>query len=134
MTELFFAEEPVIVNGSITPDNPRVGKSIVIQCIFDGIPIPQSTDVVWGKDGDELSEIDNKNIKIVYISTLPSSILEISQATTMDSGMYECNISNIAGFASHSFRINVLGGQLQFTPIPRHIITAGLFLVCLLCG
>ena len=102
----FFAEEPVIIGVNVTY-NPRIGESFFIECTFDGIPTPES--VVWEKDGDELNEIDN-NIKIV--PTEHSSRLEITQATIMDNGIYECSISNVAGFTSQQFPIKLKEGQL----------------------
>lgn len=103
---VFFAEEPVITGVNFTA-NPRIGDSFFIECIFNGMPIPES--VTWGKDGEELSEIYN-NVKIV--PTDHSSRLEVTQATIMDNGIYECNISNIAGFASRQFPVKLQEGQL----------------------
>ena len=88
--------------------NPRIGESFFIECTFIGMPPPA---VVWRKDGAELSEMDD-NIKIVPTDT--SSRLEITEAISTDfNGMYECNITNVAGFTSQSFQIE-LQGQLQY--------------------
>ena len=104
----FFAAEPVITDVEYIP-NPRIGESFFIECTFVGIPPPT---VVWWKDGAELSEMDN----IEIIPTHSSSRLEITDSDAictstdfMINGMYECNISNIAGFTSQSFQIKLKG-------------------------
>ena len=87
--------------------NPRIGESFFIECTFNGIPIPQS--VVWEKDGDEIDEIET-NIKIVH--TTYSSCLKIIQATSIDEGIYLCNISNIAGLTYEQIPIKLLKGEI----------------------
>ena len=86
--------------------NPRIGESFFIECAFEGMPIPSA---VWGKDGDELNEMDS-NIKIVHTANI--SRLEVILATIVDNGIYECNISNTAGLTSQSFLIHLQEGQL----------------------
>ena len=93
-----FAAEPVIVNVNST-SSPRIGEPLLIECTFDGIPVPS---VMWRKDGAELTEKDS-NIKIALADH--SSHLQIIEATSMDNGTYECDISNIAGNASKSIDI-----------------------------
>ena len=95
--------KPEITGVNRTSD-PVVGEPFFLECKYTGVPSPN---VVWSKDRRVLSELDD-TIKIV--PTDSSSRLEITQATSTDfSGIYECNISNIAGFASQSFHITIQG-------------------------
>ena len=100
---MYAAAEPVITGVNFTPD-PHIGESFFLECAFVGIPPPT---VVWSKDGSELTEMDDKT-KIVL--TDRSSRLEITEATSTDfNGMYECDVSNVAGVTSKSFHIELQG-------------------------
>ena len=98
-----------MITGVNSTSDPTIGKSFFLECRYVGIPSPS---VVWSQNGRVLSEFD-ENIKIV--PTDSSSHLEITLATSTDfNGKYECNITNVAGFMSQSFYINLQGQCLIF--------------------
>ena len=62
---------------------------------------------MWSKDGVEFNETDNMLYNREIITTDKFSRLTIAMATSLFSGTYECNIGNIAGFASKSLPIYI---------------------------
>ena len=113
ITELYYkwywtlctVEPAITAVTSLTP-NPQIGEPFSIECTFVGTPTPS---VVWSKDGVEFNETDNMLCNREIITTDKVSHLTIAMATKLFNGTYECNISNIAGFASRSFPIEVQG-------------------------
>ena len=106
-----FAAKPEIIGVNRTSD-PYDGKSFFLECEYIGIPTPS---IVWSKDGIELSEQDD-NIKIANLMDSYSR-LQVSEASSTDDGMYECNISNPAGFTAHTFNVTVqshMQGQFYY--------------------
>ena len=78
---------------SLSPTNGRapVNTHHIIQCTFEGFPIPT---VIWSHDGNVLSDAPN-DTNIATGDT--SSTLTITTVTAEDSGSYTCMVSNILG-------------------------------------
>ena len=78
---------------SLSPTNGRapVNTHHIIQCTFEGIPIPT---VVWAHNGNVLSDAPN-DTSIATGDT--SSTLTITMVTADDSGSYTCMVSNLLG-------------------------------------
>ena len=73
----------------------------MIQCVFEGLPIPT---VVWSHDGNMLTD-DSNDITIATGDT--SSTLTITTLTANHSGSYTCMVSNIVGNDMHSSMLQV---------------------------
>ena len=68
-----------------------VNNHYIIQCVFQGLPIPT---VVWSHDGNVLTDRSN-DITIATSDT--SSTLNVTMVTADDSGSYTCVVSNLLG-------------------------------------
>ena len=90
---------------SLSPADSTVAVNIdhMIQCVFEGLPIPT---VVWSHDGNVLTNGSN-NITIATDNT--SSTLTILTVTADNSGSYICMISNSLGSATASSLLQVQG-------------------------
>lgn len=78
----------------------REGDQLVLHCKTVAIPTAQLT---WQKDGNQVYP----NPRISIQSNDGASTLCINQATSQDSGWYQCNAANKAGTASNRGRIHV---------------------------
>jgi hemicentin len=78
----------------------KTGEKLTIECTAKGHPTPKIT---WLRDGKILSNKDGFEIKTDQ--TTGHSIFIIPQATTKDSGKYECKVENQYG--THTAEINV---------------------------
>ena len=85
------ADRPTISSLSPTDGRAPVNTDHMIQCTFEGLPIPS---VVWSHDGNVLTDGSN-NITIATGDT--SSTLTITMVTADDSGSYICMVSNLLG-------------------------------------
>ena len=72
-------------------------KTIELNCQAEGKPRPL---VIWHKDGKLLNVTEEK----FY---LDSGALKIFRTHPVDSGMYECNVSNRIGYLTRSFKVEV---------------------------
>ena len=73
----------------------------MIQCAFEGLPIPT---VVWSHDGNVLTDGSND---ITMATGNTSSTLTITMVATHDSGGYTCMVSNILGSDMQSSMLQV---------------------------
>ena len=71
-------------------------------CTFTGIPAPQ---IRWEKDNHVVTLGEGRRI----IKTSGRSQLEINNLTLSDAGVYTCLVSNVAGMATRSVRLEVRG-------------------------
>ena len=89
----------------LQPLTSRPGKKIRLNCLFEGEPVPSIT---WYSN-----EILIKPSEHWAITTQgDSSVLEISNVTPEDSGIYTCRAVNEAGSATTSANVIVTGRQI----------------------
>ena len=88
---------------SLSPADSTVAVNIdhMIQCVFEGLPIPT---VVWSHDGNVLTNGSND---ITIATRNSSSTLTITTVTSNDSGSYTCMISNLLGSDMRSSMLQV---------------------------
>ena len=84
-------DPPMISSLSPTDGRAPVNTHHIIQCTFEGLPIPN---VEWAHNGDVLSDAPN-DTNIATGDT--SSTLTITTVTADDSGSYTCMVSNLLG-------------------------------------
>ena len=73
--------------------------SITIQCPTSGVPTPT---VTWAKDGQEISSEGRYTVQ-------DDGSLLITDAEGKDNGRYTCSSGNVAGDASSSSTVKVVG-------------------------
>ena len=74
-------------------------------CTFTGIPDPQ---IHWEKDGSVFLLGEGRSI-INSAGSPMRSVLEINNLLRSDAGVYSCSVSNVAGNATRSVRLEVRG-------------------------
>ena len=84
------------------PDTNTDGMRFELVCTFTGIPAPN---IHWEKDGSVFLLGDGRRI----INSTGRSVLEINSLLVSDTGVYNCSVSNIAGMATRSVRLEVRG-------------------------
>ena len=84
-------DPPTISSLSTANITVAINNDHMIQCTFEGLPIPT---VVWSHDGNVLTDGSN-NITIATGDI--SSTLIITTVTADDSGSYTCMVSNLLG-------------------------------------
>ena len=84
-------DPPTISSLSPTDGRAPVNTHHIIQCVFEGLPIPT---VVWSHDETVLT--DGSNGTTIATSDT-SSLLTITMVTADDSGSYTCMVSNLLG-------------------------------------
>ena len=92
---------PTIVDLPAPPTHTE-GDRFELVCSFTGIPAPE---IRWEKDGILFLLGEGRRV----INTTESSQLEINSLTLSDAGVYSCSVSNIAGTAARSVRLEVRG-------------------------
>ena len=93
--------QPTIVDLPAPPAH-TAGDRFELVCSFTGIPAPE---IRWEKDGSLFLLGEGRRV----INTTESSQLEINSPTLSDAGVYSCSVSNVAGTASRSVRLEVRG-------------------------
>ena len=73
--------------------------SITIQCPTSGVPTPT---VTWSKDGEEIHSGSRYTVQ-------DDGSLLITDAEEEDNGRYTCSSGNVAGNASSSSMVQVVG-------------------------
>ncbi|KAK1155520.1 hemicentin-1-like [Acipenser oxyrinchus oxyrinchus] len=76
--------------------NPSAGASITLHCEAEGVPEPE---VTWYRNGLQLEPGNG-------LQTSQHG-LEIQEAQVVDSGLYTCKVSNLAGQVDRTFRLTV---------------------------
>ncbi|MGH0143069.1 UNVERIFIED_CONTAM: hypothetical protein FKN15_022424 [Acipenser sinensis] len=76
--------------------NPSAGASITLHCEAEGVPEPK---VTWYRNGLQLEPGNG-------LQTSQHG-LEIQEAQVVDSGLYTCKVSNLAGQVDRTFRLSV---------------------------
>ena len=84
------------------PDTNTEGMRFELLCTFTGIPAPN---IHWEKDGSVFLLGDGRRI----INSTGRSALEINSLLVSDAGVYTCLVSNVAGMAMRSVRLEVRG-------------------------
>ena len=84
------------------PRTHTEGEQFELACTFTGIPAPQ---IRWEKDNHVVTLGEGRRI----IKTSGRSQLEINNLTLSDAGVYTCLVSNVAGMATRSVRLEVRG-------------------------
>ena len=87
---MFSSEPPSIVNSSGTPV-VFTGDSLALECTARGYPQPV---IRWYKNGSLVHE---------------NTSLEFSSLNEFDTGVYQCNASNIAGSDTYEVEVLVRG-------------------------
>ena len=101
--------QPTIVNLT-APMTHMEGTHFQLACSFTGIPNPQ---IRWEKDGSVFILGDGRRVINSTGSRLRSA-LEINSLALSDAGVYTCSVTNDAGMATRSVRLEVRGeGQLE---------------------
>ena len=78
----------------------QLGSDLVLLCNFNGVPTPT---VQWLHNGTTLSNGDDG----VNITSGNISILQVRNLKRSSGGVYSCKGSNIIGFNTLEFRINL---------------------------
>jgi len=78
-----------------------VNTHYIIQCIFEGLPIPT---VSWSRDGNMLTDGSDG---ITIATDYSSSTLTITTLTADDAGSYTCMVSNPLGIGMASSALQV---------------------------
>ncbi|XP_041098662.1 hemicentin-1 isoform X2 [Polyodon spathula] len=76
--------------------NPSAGASITLHCEAEGVPEPE---VTWYKNGLQLEPGNGLHTS--------QHGLEIQEVQVVDSGLYTCKVSNLAGQVDRTFRLTV---------------------------
>ena len=92
---------PTIIDLSI-PTVHTEGERVELVCSFTGNPAPQ---IRWEKDGSLFLHGGSRRT----INTSGRSLLEINNLALSDAGVYTCSVSNDAGNATRSVRLEVRG-------------------------
>ena len=79
-----------------------IDRSMAIDCPVTGTPQP---DIIWFKDGRQLSTNQNDDIRVVS----RGQRLEVNNADLDDAGRYKCVAKNAAGFVDRNFQLHVWG-------------------------
>ena len=85
------------------------GERFELVCSLTGIPAPG---IRWEKDGSVFILGDGRRVTNSTGSRL-RSVLEINSLALSDAGVYTCSVSNVAGNASRSARLEVRGEGLH---------------------
>ena len=96
---------PAIVNLP-APVNHTEGTRFVLVCTFTGVPAPQ---IRWEKDGSVFLLGGGRSI----VNSTGRSQLVINSLLQSDAGVYTCSVTNMAGSATNSVRLEVEEGQLE---------------------
>ena len=103
---LFPTARPTIVELP-APTTHTEGEHFELVCSFTGIPAPETH---WEKDGSVL--ILGEGMRI--INNTGRSQLEIISLLHSDAGVYSCSVSNVAGMAAQSVRLEVIGEEVSW--------------------
>ena len=82
------------------------GERFELVCSFTGVPAPE---IRWEKDGSLFILEDGRRVT----NSTGRSQLEINSLTFSDAGVYTCSVSNVAGNATRSVRLEVRGEGLH---------------------
>ena len=82
------------------------GERFELVCSFTGIPAPE---IRWEKDGSVFILGDGRRVT----NSTGRSQLEINSLAFSDAGVYTCSVSNVAGNATRSVRLEVRGEGLH---------------------
>ena len=97
---------PTIVDLPAPPTHTE-GDRFELVCSFTGIPAP---DIHWEKDGSVLLLGEGRKV----MNSTGRSQLVINSLALSDAGVYSCSVSNIAGTAARSVRLEVRGEGLHW--------------------
>ena len=84
------------------PTTYTEGEQFELVCTFTGIPAPE---IYWEKDGSVFLLGEDRRVT----NTSGRSQLEINNLALSDAGVYTCSVSNDAGNATRSVRLEVRG-------------------------
>lgn len=98
-----FVAPPSIKGGNVTTEISALINSIIkLECETRGLPMPAIT---WYKDGQPVIS----SSQALYIDK--GQFLHIPRAQVSDSATYTCHVTNVAGTAEKSFRVDVYGKE-----------------------
>ena len=101
------------------PMNHTEGTRFELVCSFTGIPNPQ---ILWEKGGSVFLLGEGRRVINSTGSPMRSQLV-INSLTLSDAGVYTCSVTNDAGMATRSVRLQVRGeGQLEVMnpPVIKH--------------
>ncbi|KAH9373256.1 hypothetical protein HPB48_005001 [Haemaphysalis longicornis] len=93
--------------------NLRLGDSFSLQCQCKGRPLPSFT---WERNREPLHGDHRARVTSIHVGNQVISVLNVSRATSDDSGLYGCTAANEEGSASHWARVNVHGKLFVHRP------------------
>ena len=100
--------------------NHTEGTRFELVCSFTGIPNPQ---ILWEKGGSVF--LLGEGRRVINSTGIPMrSQLVINSLTLSDAGVYTCSVTNDAGMATRSVKLQVRGeGQLVVMnpPVIKHL-------------
>ena len=99
---------PTIMNLP-APMTHTEGERFELVCSLTGIPAPE---IRWEKDGSVFLLGDGRRVTNSTGSPL-TSVLNINSLALSDAGVYTCSVTNVAGNATRSVRLEVRGEGLH---------------------
>ena len=93
--------QPTIVDLPSPPTHTE-GDYFELVCTFTGVPAP---DIRWERDGSLFLFGEGRRV----INSIGRSQLVINSSALSDAGVYSCSVSNVAGTAARSVRLEVRG-------------------------
>ena len=95
---------PPAITDLPSPPTHTKGDDFELVCSFTGAPAP---DILWEKDGSVFLLGEGRRVT----NSVGTSQLEIINLTLSDAGEYRCSVTNHAGMATNSVRLEVVEGQ-----------------------
>lgn len=111
--EISVAAMPPTLTQTFYQKNLRLGDSFSLQCQCKGRPLPSFT---WERNREPLHGDHRARVTSIHVGNQVISVLNVSRATSDDSGLYGCTAANEEGSASHWARVNVHGKLFAHRP------------------
>lgn len=97
---------PPRFNERMNPPPTKIGDTIVLSCISQGIPPPQ---YLWFRESMGSSNVPEMLLNSERVRT-KSGILIIQQARPEDAGRYVCHANNTAGSERVELEVTIISG------------------------
>uniref|UniRef100_A0A1W7RA45 Neuronal cell adhesion molecule n=1 Tax=Hadrurus spadix TaxID=141984 RepID=A0A1W7RA45_9SCOR len=116
----------------VAPNNTNSAddETVMFECIASGIPEPR---LQWFMNGVPIEKVRGDHRR-----TIKGNVMTIVNLTKTDTAVFQCNASNVHGYAFRDFYLNVLALKPTITkpplPLVRVVVTATVVLQCEVFG